>query len=297
AGVRLRASAALHPSASAGSDDYAAAAGCGEAPCEESASPATPLVELNLSYTGVTDASLAGLPPESLRCLERLSLESCRVHDRGVSQLLAGCRATLQSLDLTDVPVTSAILPALGRCSQLRELVLAYTEVGSAGLEALAGLTSLEKLNLDARGVGDRGVAAVAGLPCLKELDLFGSSAGDAACAALGRHASRLEALELCSGAVTDAGARHLARCRTLRRLSLAQNVMVGPEGARALGAGLPALSSLNLSATRVGSSGIGGLAGLRSLHSLAVHDAGVGREAARALGAALPYLSVSGAA
>jgi hypothetical protein len=116
--------------------------------------PGKPVVAVDLSNTGVTDAGLKELA--GLKQLRTLSLRGTQVTNTGLKEL-AGLQQ-LQELDLTDSQVTGAGLKDLVGMKQLRILSLGLLQRGfnkedsHAAMDALAQLQQLEALHLKTTG-------------------------------------------------------------------------------------------------------------------------------------------------
>src|SRR5262249_12679584 len=112
----------------------------------DEASPGKPVVKVDLSLSGVTDAGLA--PVQGLRRLQALALSGTKVRDAGLGHL-RGLQA-LRVLNLLHTGVTDAGLARLQGLAQLREPYLGGmgNRVTDAGLARLRGLDRLQILFL-----------------------------------------------------------------------------------------------------------------------------------------------------
>ena len=164
----------------------------------------------------------------------------------------------------------------------------------------LVRITTLQRLHLDTRAVGDTGLQALSAATTLTYLDLFGAKVTDRGCvylrctrppcllasmlyplwhpAALARsvlHApgapadlrwparsqlTGLQSLEMCGGAISDAGVVHLAPLGQLTHLSLAHNTRV-TDASLPVFQGMSELVFLNLTRSRLTGPGIQRLA------------------------------------
>jgi hypothetical protein len=120
-------------------------------------------------------------------------------------------------------------------------------QMTDAALERLSRLGHVTRLNLDGtKRLTDAGLRHLADMPQLRELDLSdypGGTITDHGLAAL-RHLTELRHFKMCwQGAVSDAGAAHLARCDRLESVNLL-GTPTGDGALRAL-AGKPGLCSL----------------------------------------------------
>lgn len=118
--------------------------------------------------------------------------------------------------------------------SSLTHLNLSWSKVTNAGLvqSNLAPLTSLAYLNLDSGSLNDLALSSLSCLAgSLTALDCFSLRIHDDPGAACLATLTNLRRLELCGGALGDAGCRHLARLSCLTWLSLAQNPKITDHG------------------------------------------------------------------
>eukprot|EP00741_Cyanophora_paradoxa_P018564 tig00021070_g17923.t1 len=262
------------------------------------------LTSLNLAYTHINDAGLGSL--SKLVSIKALCLESCDLTDAGMVHLRP--LVALARLDLADTEITSAGMAHLAPLTALevsggerradRGLPARPRLKTRRGVHASWNMKRLRALNLDARNVSDGCLAHLACLPALRELDLFAARISDAGLEHLARLAPLrdLESLELCGGALSDAGvARHLPRLSRLSSLNLSQNYRLSDACVPALGR-LPLLTALNLSHTRLTSAGALQLASsLPQLQTLSLFGCKVSKSAlSRAKHP--PSLSVHGA-
>ncbi len=194
-----------------------------------------PLKRLNLSQTGVGDASLA--PLAGWPGIESLNLHRTRITDRTLA-LLPGCREVAW-LNLGATAITDAGLASLGELTRLESLDLGWTATTDLGLARLAGLTGLERLELTNTAVTDAGLVHLAGMHRLRALSLP-AAITDAGLDRLVGLAS-LERLDIPGGRITDAG---LARLRPLGRLARLQvtETLITAAGIEAAQAAMPAL-------------------------------------------------------
>ncbi len=140
------------------------------------ATSALPLSELDLGYTGLTDAGLlaltdspgkhfkklvltsADIGPSVVRLarkhrsLQTLMLNETQVDDQHVVAMCHTLDGSLERLSLQGTSVSVRSVEALRACPKLKALSLARTEIGTAGIEVLANspeMSALEQLDLD----------------------------------------------------------------------------------------------------------------------------------------------------
>ena len=172
--------------------------------------------------------------------------------------------------------------PTLARLSGLQRLHLDTRAVGDAGLQALAAATKLTYLDLFGAKVTDKGCISLRQVlqavpsciwdvmrPDFSKLHLilpatqqqWYPEVADKA-VVLCSHLVGLQSLEMCGGAVTDAGVVHLAPLGRLTHLSLAHNTRV-TDVSLPVFQGMTELVFLNLTRSRLTGPGIQRLAGL----------------------------------
>lgn len=164
------------------------------------------LTELDLAYTGLTDAGLlavvdspgkrfeklvltsADVGPSVVRMarkhrsLKSLMLNETQVDDQHVAAMCGTLDGSLERLSLQGTSVSVKSVEALRACPKLKALSLARTEIGTAGIEVLANsaeMASLEQLDLDSATIDVEGCRALLASPFLsRTLDLSLSTAG-----------------------------------------------------------------------------------------------------------------------
>lgn len=137
------------------------------------------------------------------------AIRSPTVGDQTLSALLPAARDVLQDLRLKGTAVTDAGLANLGKCSNLRFLILANDKITDAGLIHLAAPKSLWVLDLSGTQVTDAGMATVVQFPELHMFALQGTAVTDAGLEKLAGSKS-LELLFLFNTKVTPAGIARL---------------------------------------------------------------------------------------
>jgi len=229
--------------------------------------------------TSLTQLSIAGSEVgrglahlKGLKSLRFLSLEAARNEHIDKHLVYLAELTSIEELNLRDTLVSDAGLEHLKGMTKLKKLDLGNRyypvsdKITDAGMVHLNSLKSLEELKLPSSGVTDIGLAHLAGLNALKKLNV-GRDATDKGMATLAKMKS-LEDLKISSPYVTDAGMRKLSECPCLESLSLL--------GCKITNAGLAHLAklktltklSLSLRKTQVTGSG---LAGLKSLEHLRI--------------------------
>jgi Ran GTPase-activating protein (RanGAP) involved in mRNA processing and transport len=208
--------------------------------------------------------------------------------DAGVAAILTALPARFQALNMSHIRFgdggAAALVGALRRAPELRELLLTQTGIGRLGDDRVRALAealppTLTKLRLSGDGIGREGTHALAEafkrLPMLSEL-----------------YYSYLEEESI---PILVPALIHL-RNITVLDFTFSR---LGDEGASALAAVLPrltALSRLKLNANRIGNAGTAALAAvLPHLTALSVLDLSsndIGAEGAVALAAVLPRLT-----
>jgi hypothetical protein len=116
--------------------------------------PERPVVEVNLSYTPVTDADLKDL--KEFKQLHRLLLDRTKVTDAGLKEIKE--LKQLQWLVLSRTAVTDAGLRDIKEFKQLQDLFLEDTKITDAGLKEIKELKQLGRLELRRTQVTDAGV-------------------------------------------------------------------------------------------------------------------------------------------
>ena len=172
------------------------------------------LVELNLSYTRITDRGLASL---ELPKLSRLYLAETRITDAALARISQ--YENLVSLDLSGTKITNKELPALGKLKKLSRLFLARTEITGEAVKSLTRLPELSVLHLAGITLAAEEVAILKSLSKLRELTLTTS---DEALPKLAELPS-LKILNVHGGQITDEGMPALAKCTQLEQLRLSQ--------------------------------------------------------------------------
>lgn len=250
------------------------------------------------SYGKLTGASRLPYPdsaPRSGNCLTAAKLQKvlAELEDRRLPGLalralslgdsLERLHGDLEALDL-ERSFTRAGLGPLARLSRLRRLVL--SDMGRLDLRPIRDLPELVTLDLAAdeavslddvpRSIVRLGLRNVAGLDLVLE--------GVGALSALTR-------LDASSRDLTDAGARHVAKCPELIALNLA-NSQLTDKGLRALAKALPRLEEITLDrCDAVTDKGLAAVATMTSLRTLSVdHCRGITAKGLAKLGA-LPNL------
>ena len=274
----------------------------------------------------ITDAAVAFLRPH--RGLRRLNLRGTDVTDTSlqyVAQLTA-----LQKLDISQTQISDPGIELLAPLAQLEDLNLGGNKISGVSLNVLKLLPKLKKLSfsgIQRRNAGlcwapvitDREMDTIALLTNLEELDIgWRVGLGNPNPATKGRPQSGESECRIVGGTrVTDAGIAKLTALKQLRRLDISGSP-VTPSGIKRLEglqrlerlsiwnctalddsiaptlAGLPHLTSVDLSYTGVGDATLKQLAGLGRLKEVYLTDTKVTGEAAEALRKSKPGVRVS---
>lgn len=196
------------------------------------------LERITLRSTKITDTGVGYLDRlQSLKCLQ---IEGTAVTNVGLSKLSGLSRLEVLSLGAYDegADITDDGLIHIGALTNLKHLSLSGTKITDQGLVHLKSLKHLEDLNLEATQVTEGGLALLEPLDALQELRLYTRSS------------------------VTDVGAAHLAKLKSLRIIT--DNLDVTDRGV-ALLATLPHLERLSLK-DRVTDASLEHLAQVKSL-------------------------------
>lgn len=245
------------------------------------------LRELDLGVTKtLTEAGIAHLG--KLPALEKLQLSSVNTEGAGLGD--AALEAVSHAHSLTDLSIaecgtTDAGARHLERMPQLTRLSL-YQEgrLTDAALASVAKLKQLKHLDLSSyvatasyglMRFSPEGLGQLAVLDELEELQLVGQSPSADLLAF-----PRLTSLSV--GAVDDAAAMSISRCRDLRYLGLIYSDITD-VGLKQI-AILPKLRRLSLSSTRITDEGVGHLKTLSHLEHVELRATGVGDETLRHL-------------
>ncbi len=227
------------------------------------------LKALNLTATGLTDASLEQLKPA--KELLQLFLGGTKITDAGLAQLTA--LENLQELYLIKVAgVKGPGLKKLEALKSLTGLSLDGTVMTDAGLEGLKGLTQLHVLGLP-DGITDAGLAHLVGLTNLESVQCGRSPAitGPGL-----KHLAKLPALkvlDLGNTGLSDAGLENVEGFKELHRLFLPHGVgNAGLEHLKRLGN----LEILTLPQAKVTDAGLVHLKELKNLKELQLSAKGV---------------------
>ncbi len=234
----------------------------------------TKLRWLMLDFTSITDDHLAQL--KSLKALETLSLHrNNQLNGEGLVHLKD--LTSLRELRFYVTPIRDFALAHIRHMKSLEELSLQSTQVTDEGLVHLQGLPRLKKLILP-RQIGDEGLAHIRGLTSLQELLVYGEDITDVGLAHL-KDLPSLKTLGLLSAKITGDAVERLRKDRPGLEISISLSLDDDTEMAQVKG--LPCVTSLQLSRSKVTDAGLAHIDGLTSLHYLgltrtAVTDAGL---------------------
>ena len=226
------------------------------------------LRRLGLWESKVTDAGLAELV--NCRSLTHLELNGTKVGDAGLAKIV-GCQS-LTYLRVEDTKITDAGLVHLAKLPQLETLWIGENEgVTDEGLKAIGRLVNLTVLDLMSTKISREGLAQLSGLKKLKTLLLDRNDIEEADLAYLAPLES-LEELRLyyIKGRITDVGAEHLARLKSLRTITASTDMT---DKGVALLATLPHLEQLLLDGQGVTDGCASDIAKMNSLKKLWFQD------------------------
>lgn len=176
------------------------------------------LRRLGLWRSEVTVSGLAEL--RNCRSLTHLELNGTMIGDAGLAEIVE-CRS-LTYLRVEDTKVTDAGLVHLAKLPQLETLWIGENQgVTDEGLKTIGRLVNLTVLDLMSTKITRQGLVQLAGLKKLKTLLLDWNEIEEADLAYLAPLES-LEELRLyyIKGRITDVGAEHLARLKSLRKIT-----------------------------------------------------------------------------
>lgn len=176
--------------------------------------PLPELVELNLSYTRITDQGLKSL---ELPKLERLYLAETKVTDKSLAWISK--HQNLASLDLSGTNITDKELKTLGQLKKLSRLFLARTKLTGEAVKSLTDLPELTVLHLAGVELSSEDLAELKALSKLEELALTTSNEAIDELAEL----ASLKILNVHGGGITDEGMPALAKCTHIEQLRLSQ--------------------------------------------------------------------------
>jgi hypothetical protein len=261
--------------------------------------------------TKVTDEwlkNLAGLPD-----LKKLDIHAADVHGPGLDHIAT--LVTLESLNLTLLPINDEPLYRIAGLKNLRALLLASTKVTGTcckhftgmtklvnlnlhsapisddGLEQIGKLASLERLEIVHTGFTDKGAKHLAGLKNVKRLQL-GSRVGTGKSLASLSLLKKLEELDVYDGQACQEGIDNIAAITGLRVLRISGGAL-GSATFKPL-SGLTKLESMVLIHNQSTDSTVKSLAACKSLRKLAIEEPKVTPAALDELRKALPKLAIT---
>jgi len=252
--------------------------------------PIASLKELNINHTGICDRNIVDKSGEGFSSLRSLSMDSCRIGDRGVKLLFQHMRS-VEHVDLADLGISHEGIVGLANLRQLRSVNLFYCNVNAEAVRLLSQVKSITAVNLDNREVGDSALRHLVNLPNLRKLDVYSASVTDDGIASIVQ-ITTLEDLEVCGGRVANRGCGLIASNLTnLTNLNLNNNFSISTSGMMAL-SNLTKLRSLRLAhAFRVTSASIPYIAKLVNLEHLSLTGTSIPEDDALQLQLHLPRL------
>jgi Leucine-rich repeat (LRR) protein len=260
--------------------------------------------------TKVTDEwlkNLAGLPD-----LKKLDIHAADVHGTGLDHIAT--LETLQSLNLTLLPINDEPLRRIAGLKNLRALLLASTKVTGTccrhftgmtklanlnfhsapisddGLEQIGKLASLERLEIVHTGFTDKGAKHLAGLKNLKRLQL-GSRGGTGKALASLSSLKNLQELDVYDGQATQEGIDRIAHLASLRVLRMSGGALASASF-KPLG-GLDKLESIVLIHNQATDASVKTLSACKALRKLAIEEPKVTPACLGELRRALPKLMI----
>ena len=251
--------------------------------------PGSPIIEVDLIRTDVTDADLKELA--QLKRLRILSLYGRRVTGVGLKALadlgelssldLSYADITdeglkeiaqlkkLQSLKLKGVrQITLAGIKHLSALKELRSLSLCQTHADDTWLKPLVNLKEIRALDISEIPITDEGVEDLMGFKHLEELNLHYTKCTDQGVNMLTK-LSNLRAVELSSTELTDAGLASLTSLKDLQKLDVSLT-KVTEAGLRKFPPN-DKLRSLNAIGVKLSTEGFKHIAKFKLLESLAM--------------------------
>jgi len=222
----------------------------------------TKLRSLMLDFTSITDDHLAHL--KSLNALETLSLHrNKQLNGEGLVHLKN--LSSLRELWFYVTPIQDFALEHIKHMRSLEVLSLQSTQVTDEGLVHLQGLPRLKKLILPSQ-ISDQGLAQLKGLASLEELSIYSTDVTDVGLAHL-KNLPSLKMLDLFSPKITGDGVERLRKDRPGLEISLSLSFDYDTEMTQVKG--LPCVTSLQLSRSKVTDAGLAYVDGLTSLRYL----------------------------
>jgi uncharacterized protein (TIGR02996 family) len=241
------------------------------------------LTALNLEYEEFGPEGAAALArARHIRSLRKLNMDWNGLGDAGLQEIVRAVHwEKLRELELGSNEISDAGVEHLIRSSfwpQLTAISLNDDGITDDGAAALPDSAALAALTLWSKNVGPRGVRALAArsFPRLSRLCMWATPLGDEGLRHMlgGAWISHLTELGLEGTEVTAEGARALAACPSLGRLTileLGENPMIGDEGIAALAASpwLSRLRRFDLTSGGFGEAGAMALAASPYLHHI----------------------------
>jgi uncharacterized protein (TIGR02996 family) len=241
------------------------------------------LEALNLEYEELgTEGAAALARAYHIRSLRKLNMDWNGLGDEGLQEIVRAVHwENLRELELGSNEISDVGVEHLIQSSfwpQLTAISLNDDGITDGGAAALPDSAALAALTLWSKNVGPRGVRALAArsFPRLSRLCMWATPLGDKGLRHIlgGTWISHLTELGLEGTEVTAEGARALAACPSLGRLTileLGENPMIGDEGISALAASpwLSRLRRFDLTSGGFGEAGAMALAASPYLHHI----------------------------
>jgi hypothetical protein len=151
----------------------------------------TPMRQLWLAGTDVTDRGLSELEKHDLRQIEWLDFSSTRIGDPGIASVRGA--TSLRRLYVGATAISDLAMETIRRLPQIEELDLSQTAITDAGLSHLETMSRLKLLWLTGTPITDAAIARLGQLERLERLDVRGTNVTNEACQRLREKRPRLE--------------------------------------------------------------------------------------------------------
>ncbi len=167
-------------------------------------------------WTGFDWSKLKALPE-----LKSLAIDEIDSGDAILAALRN--RKQLRSVRATRSPINARFISLLGECEQLEIVWLGAEELPDGWARTIAKIENLKDLSLENARIGRADVAAIVTLKKLESLHINKCSFEPGSFEVLVMPPA-LERLDLLSGNLTDDDVKHIARCQSVKDLSLGGN-------------------------------------------------------------------------
>jgi serine/threonine protein kinase len=210
---------------------------------------------------------VAGQVPDKGYHIAAVSFQKPNAINNGSMKHFANL-ARLETLILSNQPVSDQGVMQVRGCLHLKTLMLTSTKTGDQALQHIAdNFTELQSLDISNTSVTGTGLVHLKKLTQLNQLEMSGLAAFKQETLASLQGMSGLRELDLSRNAITNDGLAHLQKLPSLERLQLDQT-LINDDGLEAL-LELPALSVLSLADTKIGNAGMATVAKIEGLTDL----------------------------